>query len=89
MIARLRLRAGGGIEVYREARFSIIIELCGCGLRWANLKGENLDITIWRCVRSFTLRYRNIENIVILHSKSGLQAYRIVISRISLQLESL
>jgi hypothetical protein len=89
MIARLRLRAGGGIEVCREARFSIIIERYECSLRWANLKGENLDITIWRYIRSFILRYRNTENIVILHSKSGLQAYRIVISRISLQLESL
>jgi hypothetical protein len=53
------------------------------------LEGKNLDITIWRCVQPFSLRYRYTENIVILHSKSDLQAYQILIDRISLHLGSL
>jgi hypothetical protein len=81
VIARFPLRAERDVEVSKKAIFSIIIKRCGyercgwerCGRERCGRErcGWERDITIWRCVRSFTLRYRYTENIVILHSKSG------------------
>jgi hypothetical protein len=54
--------------VYNEAIDSIVNKYYGRKLvvaRWGKTWGRNLDITIWRCERLFSLRYRNTENIVV------------------------